>query len=81
MMPAWALVGVPGPRWLPPVPLPLFLVWPLVFVCLGIAKLLARENLDQATKLGTAMAVFCELRGLVIDVEAQDSKPVKIRFV
>jgi len=81
MMPALALVGIPGPRWLPPVPLPLVLLWPLVLVCLGIARLLNRDRPAEAAKLRTAMMVFRELRGLAIDVETADHKQVRIRFI
>ncbi len=81
MMPALALIGIPGPRWLPPLPIPLFLLWPLVLVCLGIAKLLDRVRSAEATKLRTAMQVFRELRGLTINVDAADHKQVRIWFV
>jgi hypothetical protein len=80
-MPALALVGIPGPRWLPPVPLPLFLLWPLVLACLGVARLLDRDRPEPARKLRTAMHVFTELRGLTIDVDTRDHKKVRIRFV
>ena len=66
---------------LPPVPLPLFLLWPLVLACLGIAKLLERERPVEAEKLRTAMQVFRELRGLTIDVDTADHKQVRIWFV
>ncbi len=81
MMPALALVGIPGPRWLPPVPIPLFLLWPFVPVCLGIARLLDRNRPAEAAKLRTAMQVFRELRGLTIDVDTADHKQVRIWFI
>ena len=81
MMPVLALVGLPGPRWLPPVPIPLFLLWPLVLACLGLAKLLDRARPEQAEKLRTAMQAFRGLRGLTIDVDPADQKPIRIRFV
>ena len=81
MMPTLALVGIPGPRWLPPIPIPLFLLWPLVLVCLGFARLLDRVRPAEAAKLRTAMQVFRELRGLAIDVDTADHKPVRIRFI
>jgi hypothetical protein len=81
MMPALVLVGIRGPRWLPPLSLPLFLLWPLVPVCLGIARLLARERPAEAARLRTAMQVFRELRGLAIDVDAADRSQIRIRFV
>ena len=37
MMPALALIGIPGWRWQPPIPVPLCLLWPFVPICLGIA--------------------------------------------
>jgi len=81
MMPALALVAIPGPRWLPPIPVPLFLLWPLVFVCLGIARLLDGERPAEAAKLRGAMHVFRELRGLSIDAETADGKPIHIKFI
>ena len=80
-MPTLALVGIAGPRWLPPIPIPLFLLWPFVLVCLGLARLLGRDRPAEATKLRTAMQVFRELRGLSIDVDAVDHKQVRIWFV
>jgi hypothetical protein len=81
MMPALALVGIPGPRWLPPLPIPLLLLWPLVVICLGVVRLLRRKRPDAAAKLRAAMLVFRALRGLTIDVTAADRRPVRIRFV
>ncbi len=81
MMPALALIGIPGPRWLPPVPIPLFLLWPFVLLCQGIARLLDRDRPAQAAKLRTAMQAFRELRGLTIDVDTADHKQVRIRIV
>lgn len=80
-MPALALIGYPRVRWLPPIPIPLFLVWPFVPVCLGIAMLLARERPDEAAKLRAAVQVFRELRGLKIDIDAAHHKPVRVWFV
>ncbi len=81
MMPALALVGIPGPRWLPPIPIPLFLLWPLVLVCLGFARLLDRDRPAETAKLRTAMHVFRDLRGLTIDTNTADHKRVRIWFV
>ncbi len=81
MMPALALVGIPGPRWLPPLPIPLFLLWPFVLVCLGLARLLDRQRPAEAATLRMAMQVFRELRGLTVDVDTTDHKQVRIRFV
>ena len=81
MMPALGLIGIPGPRWLPPIPIPLFLMWPLVLVCLAIARLLDRDRPAEAAKLRTAMQAFRELRDLTIDVDTADHKQVRIRFV
>ena len=80
-MPALALIGIPGPGWLPPIPVPLFLLWPFVPVCLGIARLLDKNHPTEAAKLRAAMVVFRELRGLSIDAETADERPVRIRFI
>jgi hypothetical protein len=80
-MPALVLIGIPGPRWLPPIPIPLFLLWPLVLVCLGIARLLDRDRPAEAAKLRTAMQAFRELRGLTIDVDTAERKQVRIWFI
>ncbi len=81
MMPALGLIGIPGRRWLPPIPIPLFLLWPFVLVCQGIARLLEGERPAEAAKLRTAMQAFRELRGLTIDVDIADHKQVQIWFV
>ena len=80
-MPALALIRTVRVRWLPPIPIPLFLVWPFVPVCLGIAMLLERERPDEAKKLRAAVQVFRELRGLKIDIDAAHQKPVRVWFV
>ncbi len=81
MLPALALVGIPGPRWLPPIPIPLSLLWPFVLACLGLARLLDRDRPAEAAKLRTAMQAFRELRGLTIDIDTADHKQVRIWFV
>jgi len=81
MMPSLALVGIPGARWLPPIPLPLFLLWPFVLACLGIAKLLDKHRPNEAATLRAAVQVFRELRGLAIDVDAANHKQVRVWFV
>lgn len=81
MMPTLGLIGIPGLRWLPPMPVPLFLLWPLVPVCLGIVALLDRERPAEAAKLRGAIRLFRELRGLSIDVDTADHRKMRIRFV
>ncbi len=81
MMPALGLIGIPGPRWLPPIPIPLFLLWPFVLVCQAIARLLSRDRPAEAAKLQTALQAFRGLRGLSIDVDTADHKQVRIWFV
>lgn len=81
MMPALALIGIPGPRWLPPLPLPLFLLWPLVLIGQGITRLFERSQSSRAAKLRNALEVFGELRGLAIAVDTADHKQVRIRFI
>ena len=80
MMPTLGLIGFRRLRWLP-LPIPLFLLWPFVWACLGIARLLDRDRPVEAEKLRTAMQVFRELRGLSIDVDTADHEQVRIWFV
>jgi hypothetical protein len=81
MMPSFALVAISGARRLPPIPIPLFPFWPLVLLCLGVARLLDRDRPEDAAKLRVAMHVFRELRGLEVDVDTEDHKQISIRFV
>lgn len=81
MMPSLALIAIPTLRWFPPIPLPVFLLWPLVLFCLGVAKLIERERPEQAEILRTAMQAFRDLRGLSIDIERPNEKSVRIWFV
>ena len=81
MMPILALVGIRGSRWLPPLPVPLFLLWPFVPLGLGIARLLDRQRPVEAAKLRAAVLVFRELRGLNVDVDTADHKQVRVWFV
>jgi hypothetical protein len=62
-------------------PVPLFLLWPLVLVCSGIAALLGRRRPADAAKLRFAVQMFRQLRGLAIAVDTADHKRVRIRFV
>ena len=80
MMPAVALVGIPGPRWVPPLPLPLFLLWPALPLGLGFAKFIAWRRPTQAEKIRIGLQVFRELRGLSIDVKTADNERVRIWF-
>lgn len=80
-MPALALVGLPGPRWLPPLPVPLFLLWPFLVICLGSAWILGKSRPVEAAKLRTVLEAFRQLRGLAIEVETTEQKPVRIRIV
>ncbi len=81
MMPTLGLIEIPGRRWLPPIPIPLFLLWPFVLVCQGIVRLLDRDRPAEAAKLQTAMQAFRGLRGLTIDVDTANHKQVWIWFV
>lgn len=81
MMPALVLVGISGPRWLPPVPVPLFPLWPIVLLCLGLASLLQGKRPSDAEKLRIAVLMFRELHGLAIDVQTRDRKQVRLWFV
>ena len=80
-MPSFALVAVADSRRVPPAPLPLFPLWPLIHVGLGVAWLMRRNRPDQAAKLRLATLVCCQLRGLSIDVDTADHKRVRIRFI
>lgn len=80
-MPAFALIGIPGPRWLPPFPLPLFLLWPLVPVSFAMAVLMKRTRPDDAKRLWFATRMFCELRGLSIHTNTGDHRTLRIRLV
>ncbi len=81
MMPTFGVVRFQGHRWVPPVPLPLFLLWPFAVVCLGTARLLDRSKPVEADKLRAAVHVFRELRGLSIEVDAAHGKQVRVWFV
>ena len=74
MMPVLALVGIPRWRWLPPIPIPLFVLWPLVPLGFGLAKLLDHARPVEADKLRIGLQLFCELRGLSISVDTADHK-------
>lgn len=81
MMPALGLIKIPRAQWLPPLPVPLVLLWPLVPLCLGIARLLDHSRPVEAMQLRAAMQILGELRGLTIDVDTADHKRVRIWFV
>ena len=75
MMPTIILMSLPGPRWLPPVPIPVIFLWPVIWLCQGIAWFFRSE------RLWIAMRVFCELRGLDVRINTADHKQVRIWVV
>jgi hypothetical protein len=81
MMPSFVLVDLPRSRWLPPLPVPLFLLWPSVWFCRGVARMLDREKPAEAHTLRAAMDVFRELRGLTLDVDSAGHQPVRVWFI
>jgi hypothetical protein len=81
MMPALVLIRIPERRWLPPVPIPVFLLWPFVPVCVGLAGLLGRGRPAEAETVRAVVEVFWNMRGLTIDVDTADDEHVHIRFV
>ena len=80
-MAALALIRIARLRWLPPIPVLLFVLWPFVPVCLGLAWFLDRARAADAATLRTAVQVFRNTRGLTVDVDTADHKHVHIRFV
>ena len=71
-MPVLGFVGLSGKRWFPPVPLPLFLLWPVVFLVSVTALLLSRARPVEAEMMRTGVRAFRELRGLRVDVDAAE---------
>ena len=72
-MPALALVGIPGPRWLPPLPIPLIRLYLLVISFLLFAHLMlvlrqTRHGLDiRAVSQNRAMARAMGIRSKWVD--------------
>lgn len=81
MMPALALIDVPGPDWLPPLPVFVFLLWPFVWAAQGLAWLLRTDHPETAERLRLAARAFQELRGLEVDLRSHDHHRIHIRFV
>lgn len=81
MMPAIGFVRIRGRRRLPPLPLPLILLWPLVPLGSGVAWLLGPSRPAEAAKLRLALRMFRELRGLAIDIDSAEHDRVRVRFI
>lgn len=83
-MPPAMLMFVVGGVW---IPFPLFLLWPfigLAWLALTCGELFVRngQNAGQGIAVGKhALAVFCRLSGLRIDVESKDGSGVNIRII
>jgi hypothetical protein len=85
MMPALGVVAIGKGKWPAlPIPLPLFLLWPLVAVALGaviLAQRLVSEPSDARSGLlmaRTALLAFCQLSGLCVDLRSADGDRVRV---
>ena len=74
MIPTLGVVAMGGRRWMVPLPLPLFLGWPLVLVPLGAAVVIERLFRSRAvgrsrpTVAGAVLSLVCQLSGLRVDI-------------
>ena len=80
-MPALLLIELPGPRWLPALPVPLFLLWPLLLIVRGAARIRERNHPVDAAMVRGFLQMLRDLRGLEIDVNTPGRRPVRIRLV
>ncbi len=83
MIPAVGLILLGKTRWSVPLPLPVFLAWPLVLVALGgvtVAEhLVARRHaVPRLTLARAGLLALCQLSGLKIDVRSADGTRVLI---
>ena len=75
------------PRWVLPLPLPIFLVWPFVVMALGGVALAQRFVSRQATSFSRLTTVrfvllaFFQLSGLRVDVRAHDGARILVWLV
>ena len=81
MIPTFALIKIPGPRWLPPIPLLLFLLWPLVAIFFGAALALKPSQPRIAERLWLSARLFCGMRGLSIYTNHGDHRSLSVRVV
>jgi hypothetical protein len=86
MMPALVLIEV-GRRRLVPIPLPVFLLWPLVLLALvavGLMRLVLAVIGRPPGVLGaaaTGLRALFQLAGLRVDVESADGERFRIQFI
>ena len=83
MIPAIGLVLIGKPRSVVPLPLPVFLVWPVMLVALAGVTLAARlvDGRDRDSALTVArcgLLACCQLSGLRVDVRSSDGTRVLI---
>jgi hypothetical protein len=88
MMPALALVAIgPRRRWLLPLPLPLFLLWPFVVLAIGGVRLADALRRRPGSTTGrhagarAALHALCQLRGLRLDVCSSDDIRLLVWFL
>ena len=77
-MPTFLLIGIPRPRWLPPLPLPLFLLWPVALGGHAFHRALRGRDPDRAARARVAVEAFEQLRGLSIDIETGGQRALRI---
>lgn len=86
MIPALALIGIGHKRRFY-LPIPLILLWPLVFLCFAVvwlAGLFVRRGSEEYRYLAIAwkgLHILCQLSGLRIDVVSRDRHNVFIWLI
>ena len=77
MLPAVALLGVgPGGLW---VPIPVILLWPLLFLALAVAGLVeALTGSGTLPRTRTLWQALCQLHGVKVDVRSATGRRVAL---
>ena len=71
------------PKWAVPLPLPLFLAWPVVFIALGGVTMAQALVDERDTRAALRMArvglfAFCQLSGFKLDVRSAEGERVLV---
>ncbi len=85
MLPALAIIGIGSGRRFR-VPLPLFLLWPLLLVGALVMAAVGGSRVRTGrpgffARFRTCLAVFCHLSGLNIDVRSRDGTSFYLRLI
>ena len=87
MIPSLGVVLIGGPRWVLPLPLPIFLVWPFVVIAFGgvtlAQRLVSRQgaSFSRLAVVRVGLLALFQLSGLRVNVRSTDGARIFVWLV